>query len=287
MALVSRRIVARPVPSVLETVMSFLPRWLAVLAVFALGLSSAPASAGVLTFEGQDAGAGPTDPRPQTDAAATAFQAAAGLLNPTQAITFESLPLGQPATDGVPLAVAPGVAVTLQGADHNPPTGYNFGVTQSPNDVLTGYNTTPGGNQHFAFAPQLNVGTASLIFTFDTPIQAFGATITGLGTGTGNLHVLFDDGAAHDILITGSTLGGAQFFGFTDPKTFISSVTFQFQGVTGGSRDVIGVDDVLFAPSVPEPTSLVLAMMGALGVLSFGYRMSESRMRPARGAVER
>lgn len=246
-------------------------RRLAMLAVFALSLGLSSASAGVVTFEGLDAGAGPGDPRPQSAAAAASFQAAAGLLNPTQSINFESLPLGEPATDGVPLTVLPGVAVTLQGADHNAPAGFNFGVTQSPNDVLTGYNTTPGGNQHFAFAPKLDVGTASLTFTFDAPIQAFGAMITGLGTGNGILHMLFDDGVAHDLVITGSTLGGAEFFGFTDAKTSIPTVTLQFQGVTGSSRDVIGVDDVVFAPAIPEPSSFVLTCLGVMGVAAAGY----------------
>ena len=199
-------------------------------------------------------------------------------------IDFEdpSLRLGSPTAANLPLALGLGVTATLIGTDHGPPQGYSFGVSDGPDDVLYGYNTTPGvaDGHHLRVVPLLNGGTTTLTFNFSAPIRAFGLDVTGLGTTDGPLHMMFDDGTAHDVPIIGSGAGGLQFVGVDDAGASIRQVSFQFQGVYGGSRDVFGVDDVRFINSVPEPSSLLLGALGGLALL--GARRLRRGARPLR-----
>src|SRR5690242_16616401 len=113
----------------------------AVVAALALVFGNARhARAAPIVFSGLDIGANSTDPRPNSNAAAAAFDAAAGALGGVNLINFESAPVG----NFTSLTVAPGV--TASGTDF---TGTNQqSIRNSPfgsPDRLFGYNTTSGG----------------------------------------------------------------------------------------------------------------------------------------------
>lgn len=246
--------------------------WLSAAAMLVALGASGPVRANIVMFGGSDPGAGPSDPRPNSNLAAAQFDAAAALLGPLGLITFEGLPLNQPASDGVPTTIGLGVTVTTNGTDHHPPTGFSYGISNAPNDAINGYNTTVGGSQHFAFVPVLNVGTATLNFSFSTPTQFFGGYLTGLGTAGGTLHMQFNDGTSHDVQFTGSANGGVQFFGFTDAGAHITSIAMQFQNITGPTRDLVGFDDLRFTTVItPEPASVALMAIGLCGAY-FAFR---------------
>jgi hypothetical protein len=184
---------------------------------------------------------------------------AAGALGTVNLINFESAPLGNFAS----LGLGSGVTATLTGTagDADP------GISNTLGDTTVGYNTTAGGSQYLRVVPIFDVGTASVTFDFDAPVQAFGTYLTGLGTAAGALHVVFSDGTAQDLSVAGSPSGGVQFFGFTDEGKFISSVQLQLTGVIG-TRDIFSVDDVRFvaaSEAVPEPSTLAIFAIAGLG----------------------
>jgi hypothetical protein len=219
-----------------------------------------PARAGLVTFFGIDPGAEPTSPRPMSNAAAASFDAAAAALGPITLDTFESAPLGD-----FTMLSRPGYAITKTG------TTAEGGILNAPGSSILGYNTTAGGSRYLGVWPIFDVGTTTVNFDFDSPVQAWGAYITGLGTAAGDLHVVFNDGTARDLSVTGSPAGGSLFFGFTDEGTFISRISLELRGVIG-TRDIFAVDDMRFVPSggaVPEPSGLVLFAFGVLGL--FGH----------------
>jgi hypothetical protein len=226
------------------------------------------AQAGLIAFGGADPGAGAADPRPSSDAANTAFLNAVTHPGDTlHLITFEGLPLGGPSGDNIPITIAPGVHLSSNGLDHAPPPGFVFGLSDGPIDPKFGYNTTPGGSEFFQFAPKVGIGTATMTVSFPYQVQAIGLYLTGLGTANGDLHVMFNDGTPTDLAVTGMASGGVQYFSFIDPNKSFTSISFQLRGVTGTSRDVFGIDDVLLAV-VPEPASALLLGMGVLGLLA-------------------
>lgn len=226
-------------------------------------------SAALITFEGRDGGVGPGGARPNSDAAASSFDTAAGLLGTVNLIDLESAPLGNFAA----LAISPGVTATLSGTDSDGgirTTPTYFGGTTP---AILGYNTTAGGEQFLGVVPIFNIGTATLGFLFDDAIQAFGMYITGLGTANGNLFAIFDDGTSQQISIVGGSDGGVQFFGFTDAGKNIIAIDFELQNVSG-TRDIFAVDDIRFvnARVVPEPTTLTLWSLGAVALFGLGWR---------------
>ncbi len=213
-----------------------------------VGLLIVPATAGVIsTYSGYDAGAGASDPRPNSNTAAGAFDAA----NPgLPIITFESAPLGSFTN----LTVAPGV--TINGSDFNssPQT-----IINSPlcDDALCGFNTTLGGSQW------LSLYGGSVTFTFATPIDAFGLYLNGVQLDGET--ITFNDGAPQSVGIANPG-SGVQFLGFSDTASF-TSVTID------ATNDIIGVDDVRYgtpaATGVPEPATFGLlgAALASLGFL--------------------
>lgn len=216
-----------------------------------------------VVFQGRDPGAGPASPRPNSNAAAAAFDAAAGALGTLNLIDFESAPLGNFSA----LSVAPGVVATLAGTTASA-TDADPGITDVPGNSGLGYNTTAGGTKHLRFVPLFNGGTATATFSFADPVQAFGAFFTGLGTANGDLFVTFNDGTSQELPVAGvgSVVGGAQFFGFTDAGRSISSISLQLRNVTG-SRDIFGIDDVRYvsaAEVIPEPGTFAPLAAGLL-----------------------
>jgi hypothetical protein len=205
-------------------------------------------------FLNGDPGAIPTGPRPNSDAMAARFDAVAGIIGTLHVIDFENLPIG----NFTSLTVAPGVTVTLSGTDIDADAGI-----ASDDDTILGYNTTPGGNKHLRVVPTLKSPTVSACFSFDSPIQVFGAYLTGVGTANGNLHVVFNDGSQQDLIVPGYTDGGVQFHGFISAGSSISSVTMEMRDLTGDSRDIFGIDDVRFVLT-PEPATLLLLSLGSL-----------------------
>jgi hypothetical protein len=216
------------------------------------GLLTAAASAdGITIYSGCDRDAWWGGPRPNSNAAAASFDAA----NPgPPIITFESAPLGW---FRVNLAVAPGV--TLDGVDYGG-WGQFIRSMNPPSDARWGFNTTAGGGQWVSLLG------GWVVFTFASPINAFGAYLSGVECCSELFR--FNDGAPRSIgIVDLGTSGGVEFLGFSDTSPF-SSV------MIAANSDRIGVDDVRYGyarSAVPEPTAVVL--LGAfLAVLGFSCR---------------
>jgi hypothetical protein len=216
----------------------------------ALWLLVTPGNAAVTIFTGTDAGANSTDPRPNSDAAAADFDAAAALLGTTPIITFEGSPLGA----FVNLVVATGVSIN--GTDA---TGVNQTVVNAPvgtPDRVFGYNTTAGGTQF------VSMFGGNLVFTFAQPIQSFGAYLSGVQLDGES--ITFSDGTDQSVPIPNpGGNGGVSFVGFIEAGKDIFSVTINVPG------DIVGIDDVRYGPTsappetAPEPSAMILALMAA------------------------
>jgi hypothetical protein len=229
--------------------------------VFTLFGLSTIASAAPIVFSGADPGANSTDPRPISNAAAAAFDAAASVIGTNAIITFESAPVGPFSS----LVVAPGVTLTGSAVG-----GGNQSINNTPvgtPDSLFGYNTTLGGAN---FAGALG---GTLTFTFSTPTDFFGAYFSGVQDPLGgSLTLTFNDGSNQTIpFIPLGAGGGVEFLGFTDVGAMITAITFN------SNFDITGVDDVRYDAgpnSVPDSggTALLsgLALMGLFCIRRFG-----------------
>lgn len=195
-------------------------------------------------FVGSDPGAGPGDPTPDSLRVAAEFDESVGTLGTVYVIDFEDLPVGP--FDA--LEVAPGVSVSQTGSTTEGGI-VNGCFMNCASDVRRGYNITPGGDQYLGFALNWEVGTASIDFSFDNPVQAFGAHVIGLGTAAGDLAIEFDDGEPRFVSLTGNAQGGSQFVGFTAPGPPINRVSLKLRNVFGGSRDNFSIDDVRYVPA--------------------------------------
>jgi hypothetical protein len=240
-----------------------------------LSLTVFPASASIITFAGADLGVLPGSPSgPNSTLAATNFDAAAALLGNESIITFESAPVGSFNS----LMVAAGVTISGSDIDGNNQAIDNTFDASFPS--LDGYNTTPGGSRFVEM-----VG-GSLVFTFTTPVEFFGAFLSGVQDFTQDTFT-FSDGTSQTINVpeagTSSSVGELVFVGFTDAGKSISSVT-----VNAGTNafDAIGVDDVRFqsaAVATPEPNSAVSLLTGCF----FGLALWLRRCRAVRARAVR
>jgi hypothetical protein len=222
-----------------------------------------PAQASLVTFSGLDNGAGPLDPRPNSIAAAAAFDAAVGAHN---TITFENLLVGYFTIR----TVFSGVVVTLTNADSSS-SGISY---NDPSDPLYGYNTTAGGSKFLMLSPLWNGLTVKETFSFATPISFFGAYLTGTDSAySGTIILVFNDGTTQSLSVPKNNQnGGVEFFGFTDFDNVISSVTFEEAGPFSNSRDIWGIDDVRFGAAVPLPPPVLLVGTGLLGLALAGRK---------------
>ena len=143
--------------------------------------ASGPGSSSPITYTGIDQASLPSDPRPNSNAAAANFKAAAALLGPVRIITFEGLTVGSYSS----FPAASGVNVTYSGAYWTEVpinTGYYSGVNNVVPNPSWGFNTTTGGSQYLGMYPQpLSVDhIVSITFSFAQPINAFGGYFSGL-----------------------------------------------------------------------------------------------------------
>jgi hypothetical protein len=271
---------------------------LALAAVLTVLTYPARVRASFTIFDKSDPGAGPGAPAPNTASAALAFAAAADQLG-----TITQTSFGNTIGYKGPVSIAPGVSLSLSGADLDGPAGYIFGITTDHPSVGNGYDTQKVGGSFLRLVPDAenpSVTATLATITFKSPVQAFGLYITGLGTAAGHLEMLIsggsggapggnvrpasvqDLGGTSDpstptvVPIVGNQAGGVQFFGFTDPGASITTITLQMTGFTSTSRDVIGLDGISLVAVVPEPSPFLLFSIGGV-VLLGSRRLARSR----------
>jgi hypothetical protein len=239
-------------------------------------------TAAVTTFSGADSGPSVSSNAsiPNSQAAEGNFKTAAGALGTVTTIDFESVAVNVP-TFQTNLALGNGVTATLAGTFTQATTG----VTATVGDSSVGFNTTSGGSRYLELDINSAPSPASARINFPQPIQAFGAYVGGIGTGSGAIDLTFSDGATQSIPIpppVGVAGGGMQYVGFTDPGASIVSVTFREVGVAPFPDfidDSFSLDDISYvvnpdaqpAPvaSVPAISSSMLIVL-ALAVLALG-----------------
>lgn len=247
------------------------------IAVLVLLACAQLSQAAVVRYDGRDAMAGPNDARPNSQAAHDAFVSAIGQTYFT--LTFEGVPTGYAQTLNFTTFKFEQVGTTNQVFTDD--VGQYTGVTKNDDRTvpeILGFNTTSGGHTFLRFTPVFDIGTAGATLTFNTPIEYFGAYISGLGSAAGTLNAKFNNGSAQTLHIEGGDGGGVQFFGFTSFGNAITQLDLVLDGVFG-TRDIYSIDDVItpLRPdyidngTVPEPTSASLAL-AALGLLAVRRR---------------
>lgn len=260
-------------------------RWnLFIVPVLAL-LASWPADAAITYYYGLDASVNSAAALPISNAAAAAFDTAAGPLGSVNLITFESLPVNVP-TYATSLSLGGGVTALLAGAFTQPSTG----IMSAPGDKNYGFNVTPGGSKFLELDINSAASPASVTINFPSPIQAFGAYVGGVGTGGvlgSSVVAKFNDGSSQQYTLVGapSANGGMMFFGFTDPGAQIMSVTIEEAGSFGLIDDSFSLDDIRYvtngaAPPTPNASSIPtlstwgLAAMAVIlaGIATFALR---------------
>ena len=197
-------------------------------------------------------------------AAAASFDAAVGSFS---IITFEGLTAG-PATVDTPFTVASGLNVTYSGVYWSNIGGYFSGVNNVLVNDSWGYNTTAGGSNYLGMYPQPTGAehTVSITFSFNQPINAFGAYFSGLEwfatPSPITLNYTTVDGTYHLEIVKPTQADdslGLRFFGITDINS-ISQITLTEVVPGTGNYDAWGLDDVRYASktAVPEPGILIL-----------------------------
>lgn len=173
------------------------------------------------------------------------FDAAVG---PTSSVNFNSYVVNTP-FHTVAIDVGP-FTLSMIGS---PDTSYNFIDVAPPNSAETDVNGTTNMRVFTDNNPP-----GDLLFTFDSPIYAFGADFRSLN----------DVELRTQILVAGDNLvppvqpssGMLTFYGFKSTTPF---TTITFHGV---ANDVYGADNVSFG-GVPEPSTLALVAGSMLGVM--------------------
>ncbi len=104
-----------------------------------LAITYSEAAQALTFYSGLDAGIGPGSSQPNSDAAASSFDAAAGSLGTLNTITFEALGV----TADKSVIIAPGITATWFNNGGN--TIVDVNVQTSDQSIDLGYNTTPEG----------------------------------------------------------------------------------------------------------------------------------------------
>ncbi len=215
----------------------------AVSAIILAGASLPAMGASVTVYQGTDAPLSPGLPHPNSSAAAASFSAAAVLV---QTINFEGL---APTGSFSSFPVAPGVTMTTSGLSST-----LSGLSTDNSNSSLGFNTTAAGSEFFRFSNDFVNGTGTLgsvDFNFITPINAWGAYFTGLESAAGaNVQVQFSDGTSQVLSVTRNSSAGVSFFGFTDSGASISKVTISEDDTGQTTRDIFGIDDVVYAQNL-------------------------------------
>lgn len=248
------------------------------LALLALLACAQFSQAAIVRYDGRDATAGPSDARPNSQAAHDAFVAAIGPSYFT--LTFEGVPTGYAQTLNFTTFKFEQVGTSNQVYSVGD-VGQYTGVTKNDDRTdpkILGFNTTSGGDTFLRFTPVFDIGTAGATLTFNSPIEYFGAYISGLGSAAGTLNAKFNNGSAVSLAIEGGDGGGVQFFGFTSFGNAITQLDLVLDDVFV-TRDIYSIDDVITplkptyidTGTVPEPASASL-VLAALGLLSLRRR---------------
>jgi hypothetical protein len=109
-----------------------------------------------------------------------------------------------------------------------------------------------------------DIGTAGTRITFDLPTEFFGAKFTGLGNLSGDLMLSFNNGTPQLLTVRGDEADGVTFFGFTSLGAPVTQLSI-LHNVTGVTRDIYGIDDIITAP-IPEPATCVLMAGGLVAI---------------------
>lgn len=219
----------------------------------------ASAHATIRLFCGLDAVTASSDPRPNSNAALAQFVVIAAAQNSMSVADFDGL-----ADRTLSGPVASNMSMASTNVD-----ALNGGI-DSGDDVILGFNTTPSIGKHYRLWSDVDTTPASVTFTFATPVNAFGAFFTGVGTSFGDTSIKWTTSLGTNTLGLGEfPTGSVQFCGFIDSELF-TSVTIEIAPEAGGAiDDVLGVDDAFYANCnpVPEPGTMAALAVGALALI--------------------
>jgi len=165
-------------------------------------------------------------------------------------ITFETTPQGANIPFGTPAAnIWASIGVKFDSND-TVGTGGDFTITSPPN-TLSGDNTVSFASIHAMFNPPVSLAGA---WGFDFVMEAFDSGGTSIGA------ITYTDGSP-------GLNGGANEYGFLGltSTTPIASVEFR-RAFPNQQSFGYHIDDLTFV-QVPEPSTLALAALGALGLL--------------------
>ena len=243
-----------------------LGKW-ALVAGVALGAATMADAAPVL-FVASDLNVGNDGgPRPNSDAAAAAFDAAAAGLGDLNILNLEGL-----STGFVPnIALGGGVNASF----FNVEPAFS-GIRTSPGASGTtgdlGFATS--GTKFLQVSPLSSGPDVLLALTFSHPVHGFGAYFTGLeNTIDGSVTLNFFDGSSQTLALPepGGNGGHVTFFGFTSAGAAVNSIVIREEGPFTGERDIWGMDDVRVATPVPVPASVGLGVVGMAMVGGLSY----------------